>query len=187
VDYICWLELTAIRIALFRFRYSLAGFWVLVHTDSAVALGVLNCGHSRHRSARLELMAIVLLSVMFGFEVRGVFVSGVANPADAPSPGLSVLTSFRDWTSRYFAKFCPWVPDIDCFADPSGYNSRAPRCFTHLDPVQNHEHDLVGRRLWAHPTWAVIGQFLGTLLAACQLFLGVIPVRHSAVPIKFNK
>jgi hypothetical protein len=32
VDHICWLELTAIRIALFRFRYSLAGSWVLVHT-----------------------------------------------------------------------------------------------------------------------------------------------------------
>jgi hypothetical protein len=111
-------------------------------------------------------MAIALLSVLFGFEVRGVFVSGVANPADAPSRGLSVLTSFRDWTFRYFADFCPWEPDIDCFADPSGYNSRAPRWFSHLDPVQNHEHDLVGRRLWAPPPWTVIGQFLDTLLAA---------------------
>jgi hypothetical protein len=39
VDHICWLELTAIRLALFRFRFSLAGSRVLVHTDSAVALG----------------------------------------------------------------------------------------------------------------------------------------------------
>jgi len=166
VDSICWLELAAIRIALSRFGPTLAGCRVLVHTDSALALGVLNRGHSRHRSARLELMAIALLSILYGFEVRAVFVAGVDNPAGAPSRGMSTKVSFKDWTFRFFSDFCGRVPDIDCFADPSGYNSRCPRWFSHADPVQLHEADPVGRELWAKPPWSVIGQFLDTLIAA---------------------
>jgi hypothetical protein len=174
-DHICWLELTAIRIALFRFQYSLAGSRVLVHTNSAVALGVFHRSHFR-----LELLAIALLSVMVGFGVRGVFVPGVADPADAPSRGFSVLTSFKGWTFRYFAEFCPWIPDVDCFADPSGYCSRATRWFSHLDPDQTHEHDLVGRRLWAHPPWTVIGQ-----LWAHGLLLGRWPPSPRLLPLFF--
>jgi hypothetical protein len=111
-------------------------------------------------------MAIALLSILYGFEVRAVFVAGVDNPADAPSRGMSTKVSFKDWTFRFFSEFCCTVPDIDCFADPSGYNSRCPRWFSHADPVQLHEADLVGRVLWANPPWSVISQFLDTLTAA---------------------
>jgi hypothetical protein len=69
---------------------------VLVHTDSMVALAVLNKGYSRHRIARLELQEIAVMSAEFGFEVRGVFVAGVDNPADQPSRGPAV--SLHDWT-----------------------------------------------------------------------------------------
>jgi hypothetical protein len=44
------------------FRENFKGTSVLVHTDSIVALAVLNKGYSRHRIARMELQEIAVMS-----------------------------------------------------------------------------------------------------------------------------
>jgi hypothetical protein len=145
LDHICWLELRAIRLGLEKFGESFCGSTVLVHTDSMVALALLNKGHSRHRSARLELQAIAVLSAKYGFEVRGVHVAGTENPADQPSRGPAI--SRRDWTFSEFRHFSHPYPEVDCCADQSGYNSRCAVWYSAENPVQWHVEDLVGKVL----------------------------------------
>jgi len=82
-----------------------------------------------HRSARLELMAIELLQIVQGFMVRAVHVAGKDNPADAPSRGLSTKIPSEDWTSHFFSQSCLRAPDVNGFADPTGYNLAAPDGF----------------------------------------------------------
>ena len=103
---------------------------MLVHTDSMVALEVINKGYSRHRTARLELQAIALMSAEFGFEVRCAHVSGVDNPADQPSRGPAV--SEVDWTFSEFAAFNEPKHVIDCCAAGiiSGHNKRCKQYFS---------------------------------------------------------
>ena len=163
-EHICWLELSAIRRALTAFKEHLGGKCVVVRTDSKVAEGALNKGHSRHGPARQELMLIVVLAIISGFEVCALHIAGVDNPADAPSRGVAI--SFQDWTFRHFSQFCDLLYTVDCCADPSGYNSRCPVWFSWKDPVQLNVPKLVGQVLWACPPWSIIASVLDAVLSA---------------------
>ena len=191
--HIAWKELLAVIHGFKLWSDHYAGRRVVVWTDNISVAVAINAGTTGDPVGRRLLKELALMAVSRGIDVRAKHIAGKLNVVADDLSRRVTRPSSADYTFAPGAFEEAWGaarPEVDMFCDAQGRNAQEledcgqeTAFFSAQRPAE--VEDVVSRRVWFNPPWALVGEALEKVARAWRedprgtYAVGVVPVwRH---------